>query len=663
MESTKAPSTYQVRQLLIPNAPLVMRSSKARLRSGATASRIELRGFQQERRFGSIVISPSIATPNYSRTERPMATFEVESRRFGLVSEDKKTLYIHEVPAGREPSEPILLNWPDCIARRGGEVRFSPRLSGEAKIEAELTGTQTPTPVQVSGSEIAFKIPENEPRQHFLLNLKCTSKSGSVASYRIPIHLIDVPPATASALPLSAGADQKASKHFGAMLGPQVRRQSLPSEFYQSPEKVIDVYGPISGALVVRTDNEKIDFVSMSPFRKVGSMPAPKAAAYYHGGGALFEYDPGTRALTRIEVPTGRRAQSTVFPKNMELAGIALGEGVRDPLTLFIERRKLLDSERYISPWGDYTFSAWESDRGMLVLDSTTLRQGSWAQPKDSHPFSHRARGLPELIVGSKNGTILAMQGNLLILTPQYSPVIKRNGVDPFGPYRGKAMGSITGFITANSEGYIFRNGIADGNEPWGTRISKCGRYYLKWVDAAWLNPIAEVRSIEGRQPLFRIESVAALDRGMKEVTNAQLRFIDNDSSVLAIGKDGRFMQLIGLNVAEAHRAVSPNSVHVISQPNPCVLEGGIFSYKVQVNNPGQIAQVKLREPIAGAAMTPDGTLQYRAPVKVDEATRVDFPIEILTKDGATFMHQVPIFVIPWLRAGTGAQQRPPVPI
>ncbi len=662
VEPSNGVKTYQVHQMLIPNAPLVMRLSKARLRSGATATRIELRGFQQERRFGSLVISSAIAMPSYVRTERPMVTFEVESRRFGLVSEDKKTLSIHEVPAEREAGEPILLNWPDCIARRGGEVRFSPRLSGEAKIEAELSGTQTLTPVQVSGSEIAFKIPENEPRQHFLLNLKCTSKSGSVANYRIPLHLIDVPPAAAAALPPSADADQKASKHFGAMLGPQVRRQSLPSEFYQSPEKVIDVHGPISGALVVRTENEKIDFVSMSPFRKVGAMSAPKAAVYYSGGGALFEYDPGTRALTRVEVPTGRRAQSTVFPKNMELAAIALGEGPRDPLTLFIERRKLLDSERYIGPWGDYTFSAWESDRGMLVLDSTTLRQGPWAQPKGSHPFTHSSDGLPERIVGSKNGTILAIKGNLLIITPQYSPIVTRTGVDPFGPYRGTAMGSITGFFTGNSEGYVFKNGVAEGNVPWGTRISKCGRYYFKWVDAGWLNPIAEVWSLEDRKPLFRIESVAALDRGMKETTNAQLRFLDDDSRVLAIGKDGKFMQLIGLNVAEAHRTVSPNSMHVISQPNPCVLEGGIFSYKVQVNNPGQIAQVKLREPIAGAAMTPDGTLQYRAPVKVDAATRVDFPIEILTKDGATQMHQVPIFVIPWQRAATGAQ-RPPVSI
>jgi hypothetical protein len=60
--------------------------------------------------------------------------------------------------------------------------------------------------------------------------------------------------------------------------------------------------------------------------------------------------------------------------------------------------------------------------------------------------------------------------------------------------------------------------------------------------------------------------------------------------------------------------------------------------------------------------LRPMETLQYRAPVRVESATQVDFSIEIITKKGETLMHQFPIFVIPWQRAAAGAQ-RPPVPI
>jgi hypothetical protein len=114
-----------------------------------------------------------------------------------VISEDRKALRLHEVPAEQEAGEPILLNWPDCIARRGGEVRFTPKLSVEAKVEAEVIGTLTPTTVQVNGNEIAFKLSASEPGQHFVLNLKCTPKSGAVTSYRIPIHSIESPLPTA----------------------------------------------------------------------------------------------------------------------------------------------------------------------------------------------------------------------------------------------------------------------------------------------------------------------------------------------------------------------------------------------------------------------------------------------------------------------------------
>jgi hypothetical protein len=43
----------------------------------------------------------------------------------------------------------------------------------------------------------------------------------------------------------------------------------------------------------------------------------------------------------------------------MDLAALAIGEGPRDPMTLFIERKKILDAERYIGPWGDVQFSTW----------------------------------------------------------------------------------------------------------------------------------------------------------------------------------------------------------------------------------------------------------------------------------------------------------------
>jgi hypothetical protein len=59
------------RKILFPNTPLVMHATSARLRSGASAIQIELRGFQPDRRYGKLVVSPAFVT-SALRAERPL---------------------------------------------------------------------------------------------------------------------------------------------------------------------------------------------------------------------------------------------------------------------------------------------------------------------------------------------------------------------------------------------------------------------------------------------------------------------------------------------------------------------------------------------------------------------------------------------------------------
>jgi hypothetical protein len=331
--------------------------------------------------------------------------------------------------------------------------------------------------------------------------------------------------------------------------------------------------------------------------------------------------------------------------------GIALGKSASDPLTVFVQRRSNENSAEFIDPFGSVVVTIWESDYGILVLDSVTLRQGAWAQPKNGFRISVGANNAPQRIIGSLDGKVLTLPQRLLLLGAQHSLLAPLNTgtPNPFAPYYGNATGSITGIVAADSRGNIYHNGLyREEQPPPGLAISPCGRYAISPDLGTGLNTQAlEVRTVEGRRPLFRIYRLPGYDGRFSGTWGTSVSMIGESGPVLIWSANRKFLQLIALDLPAVAKGVAPEAFHVVSQPVPHVFEGGIYSYQVQVNNPERVARYQLRRPVPGAMLSATGALQYRAPALVEKALRVDFSLEILSTNGETQLHEFPIHVLP----------------
>ena len=133
----------------------------------------------------------------------------------------------------------------------------------------------------------------------------------------------------------------------------------------------------------------------------VNSIPVPDKTKYYPGGGALFEYNANTRTLTRLSVPEGRRETTFTLPPDSHLHGLGIGAERNQPLTLFLERRKNSESERF----GDFIITVWDADCTVLVANSETFRTQGWTQPQ-AWSAKPDLGGLREVVLGMGGGLI-----------------------------------------------------------------------------------------------------------------------------------------------------------------------------------------------------------------------------------------------------------------
>ena len=650
------------RVFVFPNAPVIARFVNGDRRSiPPNPPRVELISLWNPEPIADLPV-PELAQimGDYGeeRGLHPLLCVDLQSRRLGVLSPDQETWSVHDFGFRPDCKRPLITNWPDTTVSRGGEFRFEPRLVTEGRFSAELLGTKEPTLVTVNDKGISFLVAANELASLLLLNLTVAGKEGSTP-FSIPIYVGGAP------LPfiwpdLNPGIDpDDFAAGFKSLTVSKDKRLALKSDFYASPDRILEILGPTHEILALVTDARRVDFLALASHKIVGSIPSPENAKFYAGGDALFEYDANTRSLTRITVPDGRRGARFSLPADVNLEGIALGDHRDQPISLFLVRRQNERSEQL----GNLNFTTWQTNRAMAVVNSETLQDGGWRQPlvwvDGSTPNAAEealnlltfGQRFPARIVGSHNGSFLQLRNYFGLITKQFSLVAPypKSETHSAGLYFSNTYveGSMTGIIATNSSGAVSRNGIIE--ESLGAGGTPCGRYVLVGVESvAGTRGSFEIRSIENRRPIFRLNRLAALraDREQREFSSsAGIQMLQDNGPVVIRSRGSKLLQFVDLDIPRLAAEVAPDSFHVTSQPVPILFEGETYEYQVEVNNPSLVTGFKLREPPPNATISPDGMLRFPSPKNVRAPFRVTLSIEIMGKNGGSILHDFSVIV------------------
>lgn len=652
------------RKFVFQNAPIIARFVNGQKRSiPPIPPRMELISLWDPEPIADLPVPELAEIMGEYGEERPskhLVCVDLHSQRLGILSPDQKTWIVHDFELRQEAKRAVISDWPDAFVNRGGEFHYQPHIINEGRVSAELIGAKEPTPVTVDEKGISFQVAANELASLLVLNVTVSGKEGSTVS-AIPIYVGGMPPPFVwPDLNPGINPDDFAAG-FKSLLASKDQRVALKSDFYASPNRIVEVLGPTNGILALVTDANRVDFLNLDSHQKVGNVPTPVNAKFYAGGDALFEYDADRRSLARISVPDGRREASISLPADVSLEGIALGEHRNQPISLFLVRRK---NERS-TQLGELNITTWQTGRAMVVLNSETLRSGAWAQPRvwthGSDPAAAQealnlltfGQKFPRRIVGSHDGSVLQLRSYFGLITPKISLVApypeSRNQSSGLYFSSYSAEGSITGLVATNSRGEVSQNGVIE-QDSMNALGTPCGRYFLVGVDSSSGARSFEVRSIENRQPIFRLNRLAVLRSNPEQGqfgSVAGIQVLQDNGPAVVRSRGGKLLQFVELDIPHLASVVAPDNFHVTSQPSPILVEGGTYEYQVEVSNPGLVTGYKLREPPPNAAISPSGMLRFSSPQNVSAPTRVPISIEIAGKSGNTILHNFSVIVIP----------------
>lgn len=602
--------------------------------------------------------------------------FDPYSLRLATLSADKKTWFVRQLTAPEKRDQPVLLNWPDTSLARGGEFRFRPLLWGGKKFAAEVFAKPGLASVNEADGTVQFAVAAREFASLRLLTLKVPGKDGAELSYPVPLHVAG--PELPFAAPVAAersGINARGAgfKSLGTPVG---EYRALPAATYSFPDPIADLQGPVAGCLALVTTTNRVDFFSLKDRKIVGKITGPAGAHYYAGAGALFEYDPGKRTLTRLSVPDGRREQTLTFPENLVLKGIGMGTENTSPVALAVN----VTESKATTRLGDLTITDTTFHALVTVRDGHTLQTAGWAQPipltkmlrlndrennAGNYTFGLGDDGRPTALPASHSGRIMYLPNCFLALAPAYAvayPLELSKALDLFRQAeRNRPSGSISGLMAVAPSGQAFKGGTAVGGErvPSAYGGTPCGRYVL-----AQSNPgggddaCLEIRLSENNKPLLLAARLAFLNSDRNYARNPAVRRVTmlGDEGPLAIfDPAARTMQLVDFNIPAVMKELAPDDFHVTSQPMPCVVAGAVLQYQVQVNNPDAVQSYRLQAEVPGARLSPQGFLQFTAPPKITGPVPSNISIEIIGKKGQILLHEFPIHILP---AAGGADLR-----
>lgn len=602
---------------------------------------------------------------NDSRNYEVRAFFDPYSLRLATLSAEKKTWFVRNLTAPEKLEQPILLNWPDTSIPRGGEFLFQPQLLGGKKFSAEVYDSPGLALIAEADGTIRFPVSKTEFASIKLLSLTVPGSRGGGLSCPIPLHV------SGSDLPFAAppGANRKMFNLLGAsyrtMNLPTSQLKTLPATLHTFPDPITDVLGPVAGNIVLITRTRRLDFFSLETRKITGTTPVSPGTGYFAGAGALFEYDPAKRTLTRMTVPDGRRGAALNLPDNVTLTGIGMGTEAQSPVTLALRVAPGKEPTKV----GDLVIKADDLQDIVTVWDGQTLQSKGWTQPvslarmlgqSDPPQTGNLLVGditWPAILPASHNGSIVHLGGRFLACAPSYAVTYPFPGLVgrlDFHPSFGEnATGSISGLMAISPRGAVFKGGqpVPPPKDGSSVRGTPCGRYGLvrlsKRDDA---DECLQVRLLENDNPLLLAGRMDCfLDDGSSTAFPSGPRFfmLGDHGPLALLDRQARKLNLVDLDIPTVMKTLAPDDFHVTSQPQPCLMAGGTLQYQVQVNNPSAVQTYRLRTPVPGAQLTLQGLLKYTAPAKITDATKTNISIEIVGQKGQIYLHEFPIYILP----------------
>ena len=148
---------------------------------------------------------------------------------------------------------------------------------------------------------------------------------------------------------------------------------------------------------------------------------------------------------------------------------------------------------------------------------------------------------------------------------------------------------------------------------------------------------------------------VLRLNEGYYDRVGATFRPFGDRNLMVVRNNQGSVVQFIECDVPAVLRRAAPDTVMVTSHVVPFVAQGRTLEYKVTVNNPDAVATMRLRDSVAGAAITGGGIFTYRSPNIMKEAMALQILVEIVLKNGTVIPHEFPLNVIPVRPSAPGA--------
>ncbi len=658
---------YGVSPILFPNSPVLAAWHFDQKQIPRKPPQLLFYGLFDKEPFGEVAV-PELESGG--EIEKREICFDPFSRRVGVLAADQMNWVVRDLSIKESLSQPVLLNWPNAYLGSGELFKFKPLLLGGNQCNGTVRGGKEVISVTAGKDEISFDFTDTSGAAVLLLNLTITGKQRDV-TYSIPLH-----PAGASSpfiCPVQWAMSKSRSDNalrFKSIAEPKDQQIGLRSSFFYSRDRIVATHGPIAGCLALVTDANRVDFLELKTNAIVKSIASSKDVKFYVGADALFEYHSGMRTLTRITVPDGKRGANLALPDNVFLQALGVGAESGQPLTLVFEHR----FDEKSSSFGRMKLTTWEANRAVVTFDSQTLKENGWMQPRlwmeksipAASPYSVwqmlGVKEFPRRLVGSRDGSYLVLQNHFVVLNPTYAivapfpnmqsgPVVQGGRVTvPFSLYAGAdPTGSRTGFVVADGNGRVRRNGVGD-DFPGGAIVTSCGRYELSLLKHSPRDaPGFEVRAVENHRQLFHLYRMAAIpfvDSPIASQLRERISMLDDRILCIRSG-GGHVLQFIEADFSRLARQVIPDGFHVISQPMPVAIEGGTYDYQIAVNNPEFVASYKLRENGSEASVSATGAFRFVAPSNISGPMAVNFDVEIMGRNELGIFHSFPVIVLP----------------
>jgi hypothetical protein len=613
--------------------------------------------------------------------ERSGVFFDPASRHLATLDAERKNLYLREVPAMENRDQPILLNWPDTAVARGGKFEFKPLLLGGNKFAVEVYGQPGLAKVDEANGTVQVPVGENHFDSFFVLNLKVPGANGSTLAYPIPVTVLGPQfPFVARASTEMKGLSSRGAgiKSLGSSSN---EFRVLRSTTQIVPDRIKALLRTVNGCIGIVTDSGRVDFISLTTRAVVGSIPAPPDASYYPAAGALLEFDSGKNTLTRISVPDGKRVAVLTLPGNVKVDALACGIDPASPVTLALS----LQTSAAMTRIGDFTITEKTYHRRLLVIDGRTLQTAGWTQPATVAQLLHQpeaqpdaisqvltsvfpAAGHPLMLPSSRDGHIVNLGRHFVVVTPTYSVIHPYGNTDLTDLLRNwdrvGPTGSLSGLMAVSVQGEVYKFGVKVGAGTFSSASigTPCGRYRMSFSSSNSGDYGIDFKLTENGQSLMSATRFDFLDSSAASLIRdggRRVEMLGEEGPLALVSPSGRGLQLVDLNIPAAAKELLPTEFHVVSQPTPCVVEGGSMQYQVRVNNPAAVRAVRLQSPAPqGARISPQGLLIYTAPARTPKTTQTQISIEIVGNDGRVILHEFPVYILPLPRSTV--QVRPP---